>query len=424
VSNSKILIASCVVLAASSGCAQLLGFEDVTAAANDAGPPDAAPDATDTLACAAEDISPAVGTTLGNTVTEANDVELSCGSMNSNDRLLAWRAPATDYYVFDTVGSSFDTVLGIFDECYGTELACNNNLSTSSDSEVVLKVELDNEVLVAVDGFAGDSGDFSLNVAPVSCPDFDLERQTLPLTFSTSGEGDEFFNECAGNGQEDRAFHWVAPTEGLYAFTMVAPGYRAVLSVLDGPRCSDTQLGCSQAFEADFEAQVVRRLSADQQVSVYADGVDGNGDFEIDIQKVETVCPSEVLPAETDVVGAYEARSMSSSCSFVKVRNTINTPEEMGDKTYQFEVPPASTGCFGSCDIQITSGGEFSAAVLEGGDCSGAELSCAQSTSGNLNVSVDMEEGVTKTHTLLITDRDTFDFGGFTLRMDCIQACA
>lgn len=414
-------------LLATSACAQILGFEDVTVGEFDASVPDAtpAPDAmVDPLACAAEDITPALGTTLGNTDTESDEVDPSCGSQNTADRLLAWRAPATDYYVFDTIGSSFDTVLAIFDACDGSELACDNNSAVGSDSELVLKVEVDEEVLVAVDGFAGDTGDFSLKVGKVSCPDFDLEAQTLPLGFTTAAQGDEFFNECGGNGQPDRAFHWVAPTEGLYAFTLVAPGYRGILTLIDGTRCEDEQLGCSQAFEADFKSEVVRQLSAGQQVSLYVDGVDGSGDFDIDIQKVATTCPSAVLVEDVVTMANYDTRSMSSSCSFVQSRTTINTPIELGDKTFRVDVDSVGVGCFGFCDIQMTSTGAFSAAILDGGDCSGAELQCEQSTTGTLNLQVDRLEGVDQTKTLLITDRDSLDDGGVTVTVSCQEACA
>lgn len=423
-SNSTSLLALSLSLLASSACAQVLGFEKVSAQ-SDAGAADAAPDAmVDPLACAAGEIAPALGTTLGNTDTESNAVELSCGSQNASDRLLAWRAPATDYYVFDTLGSGFDTVLAIFDSCEGTELACNNNTATASDSELVLKIEGDEEVLVAVDGFAGDTGDFSLNIDKVSCPDFDLERQTFPLSFSTASQGDEFFNDCGGNGNPDRAFHWVAPTEGLYAFTLVAPGYRGVLTIIDGPRCQDEQLGCSQAFEADFKAEVVRRLSADQQVSIYVDGVDGSGDFDIDVQKVATTCPSETLVEDEVTASSYETRSMSSSCSFVESRTTVNTPIELGDKTFKIDVDSVGLGCSGFCDIQITSGAPFSASILDGEDCSGAELQCEQSAAETVNLRLIRQESVVQSHTLIVTDRAPLDMGGFTVTMSCQQICA
>lgn len=431
--TSKRLLIPILALLAVPGCAQILGFEDVTAADNPGGADasttiDAAPEPDaeiSTLTCAEEVIDPALGTTLGNNEASSDDIQLSCGSISSNDNFLAWKAPVTDYYVFDTFGSSFDTVLGLVDGCDGDEFACNNNAGVGSDSEVVVKIEQDTEVLVVVDGFAGDSGDFSLNVERVSCPDSDLERQAFPLTLSTSGFGDDNFNECGGNGQEDRAYHWVAPSDGLYAFSVVAEGYRSIITLIDGSRCEDTQLGCNQAQEPEFESEVVRRLVADQQVSIYVDGVEGAGEFEIDVQKIEATCPGETLPQDTTVISNYEGRTMSSSCSNVQLRNTVAIPETMNDKTFKIDVPSAGLGCFGGCDIRISSTGALSAALLDGEDCSGEELQCVQGMGvDGTTISVDMDETEPRSHTLIVTDRDTFDFDGFSLRMECFLACA
>tara|TARA_R110002073_G_scaffold311038_1_gene481965 strand:- start:15382 stop:15663 length:282 start_codon:yes stop_codon:yes gene_type:complete len=60
---------------------------------------------------------------------------------SATETLFSWRAPATDYYVFDTIGSEFDTVIALKNECDGEELNCNNNLSTDATaSELVQKI--------------------------------------------------------------------------------------------------------------------------------------------------------------------------------------------------------------------------------------------------------------------------------------------
>ncbi len=415
-------------LLAVSGCAQLLGFDDVSEA-SDAGPTvaDAAADAmVDPLACALEEITPALGTSTGNTEANTNERDLSCGSVDSNDLLLGWRAPVTDYFVFTTIGSSFDTVLALFDGCDGDELFCNNNVGPGSESELVVKLEQDSDVLVAIDGFAGDTGDVTLSVERVSCPDSDLEGQTFPLTLTTAGFGDDFQGQCGGDLQEDRAYHYVAPADGMYAFTAIGEGHSAIVTLIDGSRCEDRILGCNAAPEPQFTSEVVRRLSAGQSVSVFVDGVEGAGAFDLDIKQVATTCPSEPLSVNTVVLGDYEARSMSSSCSTVEVRNGVNIKQELNDKTYLVSVPSAGKGCFGSCDITVGSSGAFSVALLEGSDCSGAEEQCLQGAEapGSTTLQVSMDETEITTHTLIVTDRNPLDGGGFTVEMQCSLACA
>jgi hypothetical protein len=149
------------------------------------------------------------------------------------------------------------------------------------------------------------------------------------------------------------AYHYVAPVDGLYAFTAISDGHRAIVTLIDGSRCEDQELGCNAAGEAEFTSEVVRTLDAGQLVSVYVDGVDGSGTFELDIKPVAAACSSEVLPEETLVTATYETRTMSSSCSSVEIRNGVNLAQEMNDKTFQIDVPKAPTGCSGSCDLQI-----------------------------------------------------------------------
>ncbi len=415
-----------VVLLAAPGCAQILGFDDVTAA-SDAGAQiaDAAPDAmVDPLACAEEEITPALGTSMGNTEATGNERDLSCGSADSNDLLLGWRAPVTDYFVFTTVGSTFDTVLALFDGCQGDELFCNNNVGEASESELVVKLEQASEVLVAIDGFAGDTGEVTLNVERVSCPDSDLEGQTLPVDLTTSGFGDDFFTSCGGNLEEDRAYHYVAPADGLYAFTAIAEGHRAIVSVMDGPRCEDIELGCNAAAEPEYTSEVVRHLTEGQSVSVYVDGVDGSGPFNLDIQPVAATCPSAVLSEDDLLLAMYDERTMSSSCSSIELRNGINIKQELNDKTFLVNIPKLSLGCFGSCDITVSSNGGFSAAILEGDNCGGVEEQCEQGGPGPTILSVPMDEASETTRTLIVTDRDTSDSGGFSLEMRCFVACA
>lgn len=211
--------------------------------------------------------------------------------------------------------------------------------------------------------------------------------------------------------------------DGLYAFTAISDGHRAIVTLIDGSRCEDQELGCNAAGEAEFTSEVVRTLDAGQLVSVYVDGVDGSGTFELDIKPVAAACSSEVLPEETLVTATYETRTMSSSCSSVEIRNGVNLAQEMNDKTFQIDVPKAPTGCSGSCDIIINSDGLFSAALLEGADCGGAEEQCKQGI-GSASIQISVDDIEERTQTLIVTDQDTADFGGFTVEMFCGISCA
>src|SRR5204863_788262 len=112
----------------------------------------------------------------------------TCGSGNAPDVAFEWVAPATDHYVFDTLGSSFDTVLAVLNgDCAGAELGCNNNAGSSPQSEVVVRLQKDQRVVVVVDGYLGAKGNVTVHANPVACPDSDLTGQPLPATLSTVG---------------------------------------------------------------------------------------------------------------------------------------------------------------------------------------------------------------------------------------------
>ncbi len=115
---------------------------------------------------------------------------------------------------------------------------------------------------------------------------------------------------------------------------------------------------------------------------------------------------------------------MSSSCSSIELRNGINIKQELNDKTFLVNIPKLSLGCFGSCDITVSSNGGFSAAIFEGDNCGGVEEQCEQGGPGPTILSVPMDEASETTRTLIVTDRDTSDSGGFSLEMRCFVACA
>ena len=229
--RSSVLWLSSAALAWGAGCGQLLGLEETSLA-----PPDP-------LVCAEALVPSTLEPTPVNTEALADDYTPSCGAAGALDQAIGFTAPVTDYYVFDTFGSGFDTVLALYDQCGGAELACNNNAGMQPQSELVRKLREGERALAVVEGNAGDTGTGALRVSRVTCPDADLEDRTFPVSLNTASFGDDHGGACGGAGQEDRAYHWVAPRDGLYAFRVDSRTFTPTISVVSGPRCSDSQLG-------------------------------------------------------------------------------------------------------------------------------------------------------------------------------------
>lgn len=420
---------SCTFIVAAllvGGCDRVLGFQETRLV------PDAAPDAPDPLACADLTVASALEPVAINTETAVDDLPASCGQDGGKDQLVAFTAPVTDYYAIDTFGSSFDTVLAVYDQCGGAELACNNDAAALPQSELVRKFQQGERALLVVEGAAGDSGAGVVNVARVTCPDADLEGSTFPVSLNTTGFGDDGSSACGGAGSEDRSYHWVAPKDGLYAFKVTSAAFAPAISLRDGPRCQDRSLGCGRAEPGLNHSEVVRRLRAGQAVSIDVDGMNGAGAFEIDVIERTAACPQSslgeglALPAE-----AVGPRVLAPSCGAVDVTGMFGGRFDLGDKSYAFRVSAAFPSCVNSCFINVTAQEEMILYALEGNDCSGAEFACVptqfSAATGKHTAQIRLRATAGKAADYVIVVADgRAEVGSpptYALQSECFQAC-
>ncbi|MDP2313619.1 MAG: hypothetical protein Q8P41_11985, partial [Pseudomonadota bacterium] len=138
---------------------------------------DCAEDLYCTNPCADDDLGSIVGAAVatGSTTGAGDDYTSDCAYYSAEDVAWVWTAPADGVYTFDTVGTSFDTILAVeTGECSATELDCNDDTSGLL-SEVSVALLAGEEVVVHVDGYdSTTSGDYTLNVwsdSEVDCED-------------------------------------------------------------------------------------------------------------------------------------------------------------------------------------------------------------------------------------------------------------
>ena len=117
------------------------------------------------FSCADEDLGAVLGDTVatGSTVGQGNDFTPGCVMSNAPDVQLVWTALVGGTYTFDTVGSSFDTVLYAIEDCVGSELACNDD-TVMTQSQITLDLVAGQSVLLVIDGWNNSSGNYELNV--------------------------------------------------------------------------------------------------------------------------------------------------------------------------------------------------------------------------------------------------------------------
>ncbi|MEM9191220.1 MAG: hypothetical protein AAGF12_18760, partial [Myxococcota bacterium] len=109
------------------------------------------------------------GVASGTTVGQSDDTRPSCRGGTASDLAFGWTAPATGRFTFDTIGSSFDTVLYLLSSCGGAELpgACDDDSGGGTTSSITLPLNAGQSIVIVVDGFGTAEGSYILNIAQI-----------------------------------------------------------------------------------------------------------------------------------------------------------------------------------------------------------------------------------------------------------------
>ena len=118
--------------------------------------------------CLEEDLGSDLGNAVaaGTTVGEDEDFALSCiMGGGAVDHVLSWVAPAAGTYDITTIGSAYDTALGVFASCdVGSELACNDDGGGMLTSAVQIDLAANQSILIVVSGYNVATGNWALNI--------------------------------------------------------------------------------------------------------------------------------------------------------------------------------------------------------------------------------------------------------------------
>lgn len=316
----------------------------------------------------------------GTTQGRPDTVTLSCGSPGSSDIAYQWIPPNTDYYVIDTMGSSFDTVLGVLDtDCTGAELACDDNAGSSPQSEVVLKLTGGQPIVIVVDGQSAEYGDVAVNIAPVACPRSDISNVGFPMTSTTVGGSNTHDGACGGVGYAEKQMRYTASKAGLYRFSVSSSDFGPALYVTQGVACDGPLLQCAQNIANGGVAEVTRYLEANESVVLTVDGRDGEGAFELSVQRETAACPSQ-----PEVMGTLEGQVVSAGTgSSLMSGSCLRTGTPAGayaDISFPIHVAQPLPDGICSVTVQVTQGGppDLGLVLLRGDRCEGEEIYCEQ----------------------------------------------
>lgn len=352
--------------------------------------------------CVEAVLDPNLGSNLVQIATRpaGDDFSGSCGGGGSPDAAYEWRVPYDGFFVLDTEGSDFDTVIFALDSaCDGAEIACNDNAPDVGYSQIIAPFTQDQRVVVVLDGSGGESGTAQLNISAVDCPSADVSGQDLPQDFSNVAGSNDHDGTCGGAGNPERAFRWTAPAAGLYSVVATSSDFVPAVYVEQGPVCGGPELGCN-ADPGSERGEVVRELAEGDIITIIVDSTGGTGDFTLDVLPVDAMCPGVVLDGGmpfADNIDNY-ADHMTSSCGadgYVEGGNY----NPYADATFAF-TSPGKIGASSGCDITVTSG--FPAAIsLQEGNCDGPEVQCVPSVFDALNMNY---QGVASIGHIPVTD--------------------
>jgi Zn-dependent metalloprotease len=126
----------------------------------------------------------------GSTTDASNSLAGTCGGRGP-ERTFLYTAPATGIYTISTVdpGTDYDTVLYVrSNTCGGAELQCNDDFS-GLQSQVTVSLTAGQAVVIVVDGYGGDSGNFVLHINSAAVTPTRTPTPTMTLTRTPTPTG-------------------------------------------------------------------------------------------------------------------------------------------------------------------------------------------------------------------------------------------
>ena len=203
--------------------------------------------------------------------------EPSCVGVESAEITFAFTAPYTDTFVFDTVGSSFDTILYAYGPtCEPPELACNDDVGGTLASSISLSMQAGETVVVVLDSF-GESGTYALQIRDGGvCPELELEPMPAVQVESVLDDtaADSITPSCGGVGP-DITYLWIPPWTGRFRFTTAGSEFDTVLS-LHSADCT-TELACNDDAQGDASSLIDLDVVEGVPVVVGVSAFDGTG---------------------------------------------------------------------------------------------------------------------------------------------------
>ena len=235
-------------------------------------------------------LSGSFGTAFGTNInaTKQSGEPNHAGNSGGSSIWYRWVAPAAGPVTFNTLGSSFDTLLGVYTgSTVGslTTVATNDDISVSYDeSQVTFTAVSGTTYRIAVDGYNGAVGILTLNWAQGSPPN-DNFANAIVLNGASGATNGNNFNATMETTEPSHAgevgghsvwFRWTAPASGPVSFSTATSALDTLLAVYTGTQVDNLSLVASNHYADDSSRSALNFIAAAGTLyRIAVDGFDG-----------------------------------------------------------------------------------------------------------------------------------------------------
>ena len=217
-----------------------------------------------------------------------------------------WTAPSSTNFTFETVGSSFDTVLAVYTGTFSNLklIAANNDSEVGvGSSRVGIAAVAGRVYFIAADGFDGESGSLNLSWHPggeITAPPNDLFANASPVV----GFGGIYHANNRGytretgepvhasvNGARSAWWTWTAPISSIVNVNTLGSSFDTLLAVYTGTGVNALLLVASnddintagQVFESSVNFNAVAGRTYRIAVDGYSGTVQAEGEIRLEV---------------------------------------------------------------------------------------------------------------------------------------------
>lgn len=229
------------------------------------------------------DLEDELGAYIASGTAAGNNGDGSCGGGSTADTFLQWTAPATDTFMFDTVGSTADTTLWVRTKtCDGTELACDTD-TFGTASQLSVSLTRGDTVVVGVEA----SGSWVLSAWQGECPEYSIGSELAVTGATTSSMPTLASTICTPDPTYAATLRWIAPSSGTWNFSTAGSDFDTILALYE-ETCEGAEIGCHDdvSTSVDNTSELSTYLAAGEVVAIAVGGYDGDtGEYLLTIAK-------------------------------------------------------------------------------------------------------------------------------------------